>query len=143
LIPHAELNKSETAVKVREGEIREIEAAVRVLSETADREEDLKARELAEAESALALMRAGSRPEQIRQVQAEVNMLRGQVTILNQELEKTEIRAPIDGIVATPFVERKVNQYLEPGDELCRIVDMERVTVARPCRFHSASSAQR
>jgi len=51
------------------------------------------------------------------------------VAILDQELGKTEIRAPIDGIVATPFVERKLNQHLSPGDELCRIVDMARVIV--------------
>jgi len=51
------------------------------------------------------------------------------VRILDQELGKTEVRAPIDGVVATPFVERKLNQHLSPGDELCRIVDMARVIV--------------
>jgi len=58
-----------------------------------------------------------------------VERLAKQVTILDQELGKTEIRAPIDGVVATPFVERKLNQHLSPGDELCRIVDMARVIV--------------
>ncbi len=29
----------------------------------------------------------------------------------------------------TPFVERKLNQHLDAGDELCRIVDMARVSV--------------
>ena len=74
-------------------------------------------------------MQAGNRPEQIRQVEADVDRLTKQVAILDQELGKTEIRAPIDGIVATAFVERKLNQHLSPGDELCRIVDMARVIV--------------
>jgi membrane fusion protein (multidrug efflux system) len=58
-----------------------------------------------------------------------VDRLSKEVTILDQELTKTEIRAPIDGFVATPFVERKLNQHLSPGDELTRIVDMARVIV--------------
>jgi multidrug resistance efflux pump len=129
LLPRAELDKAQTAVTVKEREIGETEASIRVLTETSDRETDLKARELAEAESDLRLTRAGNRPEQIRQVEADVDRLANQVRILDQELGKTEIRAPIDGVVATPFVERKLNQHLSPGDELCRIVDMQRVIV--------------
>jgi len=129
LSPRVDLEKAETAVKVRQKEIGEIEAAMRVLSETSERESDLKARELAEAESELRLMQAGSRPEQILEVEAEVDKLVKRVALLDQELGKTEIRAPIDGIVATPFVERKLNEHLEPGGELCKIVDISRVTV--------------
>lgn len=129
LIPRAELEKAETALKVREREIGETEAAIRVISETSDREADLKARELAEAESELRLMKAGSRPEEIQQTEADVAALTSQIAILDQELEKTEIRAPIDGVVVTPFVDQKLNQHLDPGDELCRIVDVSRVTV--------------
>ena len=43
LIARAELDRTETAVKVREREISETEAAIRVVSETGDREADLKA----------------------------------------------------------------------------------------------------
>src|SRR5262245_22449804 len=129
LSPRADLDKAETAVKVKEREIGEIEAAIRVISETSDREADLKARELAEAQSDLRLMKAGSRPEQIQQVEADVAKLSREVALLDQELGKTEIRAPIDGVIATAFVERKLNQHLDPGEELCKIVDISRVTV--------------
>jgi putative peptide zinc metalloprotease protein len=129
LIARAELEKAETAVKVREKEINETEGSVLVITETSEREADLKAKELAEAESELKLMLAGNRPEQIRQVKADVDKLGNQVRILDQELGRAEIRAPIDGIVSTPFVERKLNQHLDPGEELCRIVDVSRVTV--------------
>jgi len=129
VVARAELDKSQTAVTVREKEIGEIEAAIRVVSETAEREADLKERELAEAQSELRLMKAGNRPEQIREVEADVEKLAAKVALVDHELEKTEIRAPIDGVVATPFVERKLNQHLDPGDELCRIVEISRVSV--------------
>ncbi len=129
LAPRSDLEKAETAVKVREREIGEIEAAIRVVSETADREADLKTRELAEAESELKLMKAGNRPQQIQQVEADVQKLSNEASILDQELAKTEILAPISGIVTTPFVERKKNQQLNPGEELFRIADIELVTV--------------
>jgi putative peptide zinc metalloprotease protein len=129
LSPRSELDKAETAVKVRERDIAETEAAIRVVTETADRETDLKSRELAEAQSDLRLTRAGNRPEQIRQVEADVQKLQNEIALLDQEISKTEIKAPIDGIVTTPFVERKLNQQLNAGDELARIVDIARVTV--------------
>jgi len=129
LSPKADLEKAETAVKVREKEVGEIEAAIRVVTETADREEDLKARELAEAESELRLMRAGNRPEAIRKVVSDIEALSKRIALLDQELSKTEIRASIDGIVTTPYMERKLNQHLEPGGELCKIMDITRVTV--------------
>jgi multidrug resistance efflux pump len=74
-------------------------------------------------------LKAGNRPEQIREVEADVERLTQQVAILDQELGKTDIRAPIDGVVTTPFVERKLNQHLDPGDELARLVDIAHVTV--------------
>jgi putative peptide zinc metalloprotease protein len=89
----------------------------------------LKKSELAEAQSALRLLQAGSRPEQVQEAEAEVQRLEDQIRILNEELAKTEVRAPIEGIVTTPFVERKVNSNLEAGDELCKIVDVSRVTI--------------
>src|SRR5262249_31871541 len=71
----------------------------------------------------------GSRPEEIRQTQADVAKLEAELKLLDEELGKTDIRAPIDGIVATPFIERKLDQHLEAGDEFCRIVDSGSVTV--------------
>src|SRR6476646_6529786 len=100
-------SKKPTAVEVRQREIGQIEASIRALTESSDREFDLKTREVAEAESDLKLTLVGNRPEQIREVEAEVKKLNAQVQLLEQELQKTDVRAPIDGIVSTPFVERK------------------------------------
>jgi len=127
LIARAELEKLETAVEISERDLRTAEAARRVLTETSEREADLKAQELAVAESILKGMLAGSRPELIRQAEDEVNKLADQIRILKEQLAKTEIRSPIDGIVTTPFLERKLNENLAAGGELCRIVDVARV----------------
>jgi putative peptide zinc metalloprotease protein len=129
LAPRAELEKAQNAVDVRHKDIDGTEAALKVLTESSDRESDLKTKELAEAQSDLKLLKAGNRPEQIREVEADVARLTQEAAILNQELAKTEIRAPIDGVVTTPFVERKLNQHLDPGDELLRLADIARVTV--------------
>jgi multidrug efflux pump subunit AcrA (membrane-fusion protein) len=124
-----DLERAETAVQVREKEIAEVQAAIRVVGEASDRESALKTRELAEAQSDLKLVKAGSRPELIRQVEADLDKLMHAIELLDQELGKTEIRAPIAGTVTTPFVERKLNQHLDPGDELAKIVDLSKVTV--------------
>jgi putative peptide zinc metalloprotease protein len=128
VISRAELQKAENTVKVRESGVAETEDAIKALQETADRDADLKNRELEEARSFLRLVQAGSRPEQIRQLEAEVAKLEAQLELLKQELAKGEIKAPIDGVVTTPFVDRQINQYLESGAELCRIADTNRVT---------------
>src|SRR5262249_36450205 len=101
LVPRADLDKAQTAVEVRHREIGQIEASIGALTEASDREFDLKSRELAEAESDLQLTLVGNRPEQIREVAAEVKKLHDQVGLLEQELKKTDVRAPIDGVVST------------------------------------------
>jgi putative peptide zinc metalloprotease protein len=129
LISKADFEKAQTAVDVRQKDINGTEAELRVLTESTGRETALKTGELNEAESELKLMKAGSRPEQVREAEAEVRRLQSQVRILNEELEKTEVRAPIEGVVSTPFVDRKVSQSLAAGDELLKIVDASRVTI--------------
>lgn len=129
LIPRAELDRAETTVRVREREIGEAEASIRTLAEGSDREADLKSRELATAESGLRLLMAGSRPEVLKQQEAEVARLESQLNLLSEENQRTEIVSPIEGVVATPFVERRVGQFLEAGDEFCRIVGTETMLV--------------
>ena len=122
-----DMEKAQATVEVHRSAVAEAEASVQILAEKNDREEDLKTRELAEAESAVALLRAGSRPQEIQQREAEVNMLEARQRILGEEIKKSEIRAGISGTVRTPFVEKILNRHLQAGDDVCRIVDMDRV----------------
>jgi Multidrug resistance efflux pump len=129
LIARAELDKLETAVEISERELRAAEAALRALTETSEKDIALKGQELAVAEAVLKSMLAGSRPEEILQAKAEVDKLEDQIRILKEQLAKTEIRSPIDGIVSTPYLERKLNENLAAGQELCRIIDYTRVSL--------------
>jgi multidrug resistance efflux pump len=128
LISKAQLDKDENTVEVRKREIAETEEEIKALLEKSDRESELGKRELAQAESDLRLIRAGNRKEQIEQLEAQVSTLEGQLQLLKEELKRAVITAPSDGVVTTPFVEHKVNEYLDSGEEFCRIVDAKHVT---------------
>jgi multidrug efflux pump subunit AcrA (membrane-fusion protein) len=120
---------AQNAVEVQQHDILEAEAAIRTLDERADRDVDLITKQLAELESDLRYLKAGNRPELIRETQAQVEKLETLVGSLKQEIEKSDILAPIDGTVVTPFPERKLNQKLAVGDEFVRLVDTEGVMV--------------
>jgi putative peptide zinc metalloprotease protein len=129
LIGRIKSQEAQNAVDVQKHDIAQAEAAIRMLDEKADREADLITRQLAEFESDLKYLKSGNRPELIRETQAEVQKLESLVASLSQEISKSEIRAPIDGTVVTPFPERKRNQKLAAGDEFVRLVDTEGVMV--------------
>ncbi len=125
--PRIDMELAQAAVDAQKNSVGMTEASLRILTEETSRDSDLKQHELAEAESALALLLAGSRAEEIQAREADVVMLETQQTILTGELAKSEIRAPISGTIVTPFIERLLHEHLTPGAELCRIVDMDRV----------------
>jgi multidrug resistance efflux pump len=129
LISLSELQKVEAIVQVRRSEVGETEAAIRALSEVDGRETERKAKLLAEAESERRQIMAGPKPEQIQQKQAEIAGLESQRALLDREMEKTEIRSPIDGVVTTPYLEKKLYQHLDAGEEFCRVMDIRRVTI--------------
>ncbi len=126
--PRVDMEKAETEFEIQRSAVAETATSLDILTESNDREEDLKERELAESRSALVLLRAGFRSEEIQQRQAEVRTLESQRKILDEEVKKSTIRAPISGTVVTPFVERLLHSHLLPGDELARIVDVDRVS---------------
>ena len=126
--PRVDMEKAEAQLEIQASVVEETESSLAILAEANDREADLKQRELAEAEGALNLLLAGFRTEEIEQRQAEVAALESQQMILDAEQRKRRIVAPISGTVVTPFVERLFAQHLEPGDELCRIVDLDGVS---------------
>ena len=125
--PRVDMEKAETQLEIQRSAVAETATSLDILTESNDRAEDLKERELAEAQSALVLLMAGFRSEEIQQRQAEVQTLESEQKILDDEVKKSTIRAPISGTVVTPFVQRLENKHLFPGDELLRIVDVDTV----------------
>jgi RND family efflux transporter MFP subunit len=54
---------------------------------------------------------------------------RAEVARAQQMLEKTQLRSPIDGVVATPHVENLTGRKLQLGDSFAEIVDISQATV--------------
>jgi HlyD family secretion protein len=66
---------------------------------------DRASAQLVRSEQALALQRAGSRPEDVEQARAQVKTAEGQVQTVQSQLEDTIIRAPFSGIVTKKFAD--------------------------------------
>ncbi|HMK22083.1 MAG TPA: efflux RND transporter periplasmic adaptor subunit, partial [Terriglobales bacterium] len=63
----------------------------------------------------------------IQRVQGE--LWRSEVDRSQELLDRTRLRSPIDGIVATPHVENMVGRRLEFGDTFAEVVDTSRAVV--------------
>jgi HlyD family secretion protein len=63
------------------------------------RDARVSAAQLGEAEAKLALLRAGSREEDIREAQSRRDMAAGQLEETRARLEQCSVRAPVDGVV--------------------------------------------
>jgi putative peptide zinc metalloprotease protein len=122
-IAKIEADAAQTAVEVKQKEIDEAETSIRVLAEDAEREANFRGKELLGLNTDLALLKKGNRPELIRATLADVDKLKALLASMNEEIAKSEIRAPIDGTVATPFPERLRNKKLAAGETFIRLVD--------------------
>jgi biotin carboxyl carrier protein len=63
----------------------------------------------------------------VRRVQADY--WRAEVERAKQMVERTELRSPIEGVVATPHVEEFAGRKLEPGDSFAEVVDTSQAMV--------------
>ncbi len=99
-----------------------IERDYRIRSEEARSRYEIAEREVAQHESGLE--QAAARQARIRR-----DELREEYDLRRQELDKTRITSPVDGVVLTPRLEQKVGVFLERGDVFCRIADMQDVAV--------------
>jgi len=73
-------------------------------------------KELADARSTLALMEAGSRPEEVQAERAKLARLEEERLYLEGLLEKLLVASPVGGLVTTPRLHEKVGLYVKEGD---------------------------
>lgn len=59
----------------------------------------------------------------------QVDYWTAEVARARERLQKTQLRSPIDGLVATPHIEDMVGRDLKPGDTFSEIVDTSRASV--------------
>jgi multidrug resistance efflux pump len=93
-------------------------------------EEELAVRqkELDEAEGKLRVLLAGSRPEEIEASEAELSRLKAQHAHLDEQLHRLTITSPSAGVVATPKLHEKIGRYVEKGDLIAAVYEVEHVT---------------
>jgi multidrug resistance efflux pump len=132
LIPKNELDRDRTAYEVARKAHAEALGALKVLEETTTSAKELKAKELAHAQSELGVVLAGARKEEIRAAEADVAKLQEQLGILGQKIELLKIRSPIRGQVATPDLKNRMGAFFEEGKPFCQIVDATHVIVDMP-----------
>lgn len=93
----------------------------------AARELETHRRSVAEAEAALRLLKAGSRPEEISAQEAVLKRAQAELTYIDERLTMTAIRAPIDGTVTTPRFHEHVNEGVEAGGLVCEIANTSKM----------------
>jgi putative peptide zinc metalloprotease protein len=90
-------------------------------ADQASRELEARRRAVAEAEAALRLLQAGSRPEEIAAQEAMLRRARAELAYVDERLAMTAVRAPIDGEILTPRFREHVHEGVEAGGLVCEI----------------------
>jgi len=103
---------------------REAIAGLDAQAELARREKDL-----AEAEAALKLLEAGSRPEEIEAQQARMGRLEQELRWLESRQGKLQVASRVGGVIVTPRLKDKLGQYVHEGD-LIGVVEEPAILVA-------------
>jgi multidrug efflux pump subunit AcrA (membrane-fusion protein) len=96
--------------------VREEQGTREVETELAKREKDL-----ADAQSVLNILLAGTRPEEIEAERAHLARLKEEARYLEGLQEKVQVLSPVSGVVTTPHLKEKAGQYLKEGDLICTV----------------------
>jgi hypothetical protein len=74
---------------------------------------------------AVSRLAAGARPEEIAAAEAQRARLAGELSHLRAEEALLVLRSPIDGVIATPHLEEKLQAALAPGDLFAEVHDLD------------------
>jgi multidrug resistance efflux pump len=96
--------------------------------EEAQEEVAVRRKELEEAKGKLKLLEAGSRPEEIEALQAEIMRLTAQQSFLEEKLALVRVVSPNAGVITTHKFREKVGQHVEKGDLIAEVHDLKSVT---------------
>src|ERR1044071_73595 len=126
--------KAEERIKYARSELERDKtlAAAQLLSlkelEQAEEQVAVRAKELQAAGEELKLLLAGSRPEEIEALEAEVNRLGAQQRYLEEQLQLLAITSPVSGVITTRKLKEKVGQNMNKGDLIAEIHELKTVT---------------
>ncbi len=95
----------------------------RVTVGTLEAEAELARRQkdLADAQAALNLLEAGTRPEEIEAEEARLRRLEEERRYLEGQRGKLRLASPVPGLITTPHLREKVGQFFKEGDLICEV----------------------
>ena len=102
--------------------------ASRAEVERAEEQVAILSNDLEQARGRLAMLRAGSRPEEIAASEQTVARADAERARLETEIARLVVLAPHDGVVMTPRLPEKVGKYVKAGDLIAEVYALDRLT---------------
>ncbi len=96
--------------------------------ETTAEQVSVRSRELQEARDHLKVLLAGSRPEEIEALEAELRRLDAHQSYLQEQLRLLTLRSPVAGVITTRKLREKIGQHVKKGDLLAEVHELNTVT---------------
>jgi RND family efflux transporter MFP subunit len=81
---------------------------------------DVLSKEISRSESTGDSATARLKRIEMQQVDREINFS-------NDQLERTKLRSPVDGVIITPRIEEKAAQLIRKGEEFCEVANVKKV----------------
>jgi multidrug efflux pump subunit AcrA (membrane-fusion protein) len=124
-LPVAEFHETRGRYRVGLARLERARAEKRARQSTgvleAETEQARREKELAEAEAALKLLEAGTRPEEIEAERARLARVEADVCYLERLRTRLTIAAPFAGTITTARLKERSGQYVREGDLICLV----------------------
>jgi putative peptide zinc metalloprotease protein len=106
--------------------------AERLLSEDkleeSEEQVSVRQKELEEAQGRLQVLQAGSRPEEVEAIGAEIARLTANRSYVQEKLRSVNVVSPLSGIITTPKLKEIVGQQVKQGDLIAKVQALSTVT---------------
>ena len=96
--------------------------------EEGEEQVSVRQKELEEAQGRLRVLEAGSRPEEIEAIEAEIARLTANRSYVQEELQSVNIVSPLAGIITTPKLKEIVGRQVKKGDLIAKVQSLSTVT---------------
>jgi len=120
-----QFEEAERALRVAQAQSDQLQAEQRVRraqgTRSAEAELSRRSKELADEEGLLALLEAGTRPDEVEAERSRLGRLAEEQRYLASLRDKLVVTSAVEGVVTTPRLNEKVGQFVHEGDLLCVI----------------------
>ena len=89
----------------------------------------VRVKELEEARERLKVLLAGSRPEEIEALEADIRRLNAHESYLQDQIKSLKVNSPIAGVVTTHKLREKIGENVKKGDLIAAVNAVKTVTV--------------